>query len=131
MREKIVLVDFWATTCASCIQAMPRIHDVYIGYRDRGFEVVSVALDGKARRRQVLRIKAEQGLTWTTVVGDDVREAIFDVYGLSGVPQYMLLDRDGRLYASTTEIDNGRNLEALLDEMLAAEAAEKVATTVH
>ena len=43
----------------------------------------------------------------------------------------MLLNRDGTLYAGTGEVDMGRNLEALLEEMLADEAAEKEAAVVH
>lgn len=129
-RGKIVLVDHWATSCVSCISAMPRLRDSYLRYRDRGFEVFSIAYDATSNRARVRRIKDELELVWMTVDGEGQWERISARYGYQGFPQYMLLNRDGTLYAGTGEVDI-RNLEALLEEMLAGEAAEKEAATVH
>ena len=110
---------------------MPRIHDVYEQYNSRGFEVLSIAYDGTSQRRRIERIKKELGLTWTTLDGEGQWQEIAENYGYQGFPQYMLLNRDGTLYAGTGEVDMGRNLADLLDEMLAAEEAEKESATVH
>lgn len=125
LRGNIVLVDHWSTRCASCIAAKPRIQDIYKRYRDRGFEVVSICYDATTERKRVLRIKDELGLSWLTLDGESQREAIFNRYGFTAVPQYMLLNRDGRMYAGTGEVDFGKNLEVLLNEMLAAEAVSE------
>ncbi len=118
---QIVLVDHWNTDCSACIAAMPRLSEIYSRYKGKGFEVVSIAYDGTAKRKRVLRIEDQLGLTWTAVNGEGQREVVSDKYGYQGFPQYMLLNRDGTLYAATGEVDMGRNLEALLDELLAAE----------
>lgn len=132
LRGKIVLMDFWSTSCSSCIAAMPLIHEIYTEYRDRGFEVVSVNFDADQNRRRVERIGRELSLTWTTLNAESQWEEANARFGWGNMlPVYMLLDRDGKLIAGTEEIDHGRNLRALLDEMLAAEAAEKDAATVH
>ena len=130
-RGLIVLVDHWATTCSACVASMPLIHDVYSRYRDKGFEVISIAYDGLAKKKLVTRYKQELGLTWTTLLADGQWDEISARYGYVGFPQYMLLRRDGTLYAGTHELNSGRNLEILLDEMLAAEVAEKEAATVR
>ena len=123
LRGDIVLVDHWGTNCASCIAAMPLINDVFEAYRDRGFSVVSIAYDATSKRRQVLRIKSELELDdWVSLDGEGQWEAVSQRYGYQGFPQYMLLNRDGTLFAGTGEVDLGRNLAALLDQMLAAEA---------
>ncbi len=121
LRGKIVLVDHWTTDCTACIAAMPRLHEIYARYKSKGFEVVSIAYDGTTKRKRVLRIEDELELTWTAVNGEGQRWTVADKYGYQGFPQYMLLNRDGTLYAGTGEVDMGRNLEALLDELLAAE----------
>lgn len=132
LRGRPVLVDHWATTCASCISAMPVIDGVYEEYKDKGFVVVSIAYDGSSERNLVMRIKGELGLDeWISLNGEGAWTEIANKYGYQGFPQYMLLNRDGTVYAGTGEVDLGRNLEALLEEMLAAEAAEKEAATVH
>ena len=44
LRGKIVLVSFWATTCPGCIKEMPGIVETYKQYKDKGFEVIAVAM---------------------------------------------------------------------------------------
>ncbi len=131
LRGKFVLVDHWDTNCGPCIAAMPGIHETYLEYQDSGFEVVSIAYDAETSRQSVERYKDRMGLTWTTLNGEGAWPVIAARYGYPGYPQYMLLDRQGRYVAGTAEMGNGANLEALLDELLAAEAAEKKAATVH
>lgn len=43
-RGKVVLINFWATSCPGCIKEMPDMVEVYKQYRDRGFEIIAVAM---------------------------------------------------------------------------------------
>ena len=131
LKGEIVLIDHWDTNCGPCIAAMPVLHEVYERYKERGVEVVSIAYDGSSQRSRVDRIKEENGLTWITLDAEGLWPAIAAQYGYRGVPQYMLLDREGRWYAGTEEMGNGANFEALLNEILAAEAVEREASTVR
>lgn len=132
LRGNIVLLDFWTTSCSACIEAMPRIHDIYKEYRSRGFEVVSVNFDADRNRKRVERIEEELGLTWTTLNAENQWGEANARFGWGNIlPVYMLLNREGKLVAGTEEIEYGRNLRQLLDEMLAAEAAGIDAATIH
>ena len=121
LEGKIVLIDHWDTNCGPCIAAMPGLHDVYEEYKDRGVEVVSIVYNGTSFRNRVERLKAEMGLTWVTLNGEGYWPAISAQFGYKGVPQYMLLDREGRWIAGTEEMGGGPNFEALLLELLEAE----------
>jgi peroxiredoxin len=44
LRGQVVLVNFWATSCPGCIKEMPGLIETYRQYKDRGFEVVAVAM---------------------------------------------------------------------------------------
>ncbi len=44
LRGKVVLVNFWATTCPGCIKEMPGMIETYKQYKDRGFEIIAVAM---------------------------------------------------------------------------------------
>ncbi|MBZ0093704.1 MAG: peroxiredoxin family protein [Burkholderiales bacterium] len=44
LRGKVVLVNFWATSCPGCIKEMPSLVETQKNYRDRGFETVAVAM---------------------------------------------------------------------------------------
>ena len=44
LRGKVVLVNFWATSCTVCVREMPRIVSTYQKYRAQGYETLAVAM---------------------------------------------------------------------------------------
>ena len=46
LRGRVVLVNFWATSCVTCVREMPKLVETYRKHRDRGFETVAVAIIG-------------------------------------------------------------------------------------
>ncbi len=44
LKGKVTLVNFWATSCVTCVAEMPRIVSTYDKYRARGFETLAVAM---------------------------------------------------------------------------------------
>ena len=116
--DKYVLIDHWDTKCSACIASFPRIHDIYIEYKGRGFEVVSIAYDGASQKRRVERIKDEMGLTWPTLNGEGSWDRTSVRFSYNGYPQYMLLGPGGEFIAGTDDVDLGRNLRQLLDAQL-------------
>ena len=45
LRGKVVLVNFWATTCTSCIKEMPALKATQERFEARGYRTVAVAMD--------------------------------------------------------------------------------------
>lgn len=44
LRGRPVLVNFWATTCAPCVEELPDLIRLYQEWRPRGFELIAVAM---------------------------------------------------------------------------------------
>ncbi len=44
MKGKVTLVNFWATSCTTCVAEMPRIVSTYDKYKARGYDTVAVAM---------------------------------------------------------------------------------------
>lgn len=41
---KVMLVNFWATSCTTCVHEMPRLIETHHKYRDKGLDTVAVAM---------------------------------------------------------------------------------------
>jgi peroxiredoxin len=44
LKGRVTLVNFWATSCVTCVAEMPRIVETYDKYRARGYETLAVAM---------------------------------------------------------------------------------------
>jgi len=44
LQGKVTLINFWATSCTSCVAEMPDLVATYNTYRERGYETVAVAM---------------------------------------------------------------------------------------
>jgi thiol-disulfide isomerase/thioredoxin len=44
LKGKVTLVNFWATSCTTCVKEMPHIVETYRKYKDRGYETLAVAM---------------------------------------------------------------------------------------
>lgn len=45
LRGKVVMVNFWATSCTTCVREMPQLAATYAKYKGRGLELVAVAMN--------------------------------------------------------------------------------------
>lgn len=45
LKGKVVLVNFWATTCGTCVKEMPDLVNTYNTFKSKDFEMVAVAMD--------------------------------------------------------------------------------------
>lgn len=98
-RGKVVLVDFWATWCPSCIEQFPHTVELHRKYAERGLAVVSVSLDEPDAEPQVREFLRRNGASFDNLLseyGGGVQA--IEAFRLSGaVPSYRVYDRSGEL----------------------------------
>ena len=93
---KVVLVDFWATWCGPCVAEMPNIIEQYKKYHEKGFEVVGISLDED--KAEVEEFIADNEIPWTILfAGKGWQDPVAEFYGISGIPQLVLIGRDGNV----------------------------------
>lgn len=93
-RGKVVLLDFWTTTCGPCIAEMPNVKKVYDAYKDVGFDVIGVNLDAdEADLHEFLKVC---DLPWRQIFGgqDSPLKAL---YRVRGIPSPWLMDKEGKI----------------------------------
>lgn len=93
---KVVLVDFWATWCGPCVAEIPNMLAEYEKYHDKGFEVVGISLDEE--RADVEKFVVENKIPWPIIfAGKGWQDPVAQFYGISGIPQLVLIGRDGNV----------------------------------
>ncbi len=113
-RGKVLLVNFWATWCAPCIEELPALGRLQESLGGDQFAVVTIALD-EPDAAKVAPFLAQHGAGNLPALIDGNR-SIDKVMKVSALPTSILVDRDGMIRASLTgdaDWDCGAALEAV------------------
>ncbi len=117
LRDKIVIVNFWASWCPPCLDEMPALQAVWEVYQDRG--VVFLGIAYQEQEDTVRTALAEFGTTYP--VGLDAGDSIADLYGITGVPETFIINRQGEvsyLHLGPVTIETlSQELDALLNSI--------------
>jgi peroxiredoxin len=116
LRGKVVLVNFWATSCPGCIREMPGLIETYQQYKGRGFEIVAVAMSYDPPNYVVNFVRTRQ-LPFPVAL--DVNGEHARAFGnVQLTPTSFIIGKDGHILEQKLgELDFVR-LRALLDREL-------------
>ena len=116
LRGKVVLVNFWATSCPGCVKEMPEMIETYEQYKDRGFEIVAVAMSYDPPN-YVANFVETRGLPFPVALDVDGGHA--RAFGnVQVTPTTFIIGKNGRILEQKLgELDFAR-LRALLDREL-------------
>lgn len=74
-RDRLVVVNFWATWCTPCTVEMPTLEALWRAYRDRGLVVVGISVDRGAPRAVLEPYVRNLGLTFPILLDPDMATA--------------------------------------------------------
>jgi cytochrome c biogenesis protein CcmG/thiol:disulfide interchange protein DsbE len=94
-RGKVVLLDFWATWCASCQLEMPRFVAWQTQYGPRGLQIIGISMDDDPALAREMYEK--QKLNYPVAMGDDKLGQLYG--GVLGLPLTYLIDSHGNVRA--------------------------------
>jgi len=120
-RGKVVLIDFWATWCGPCLAELPNLQQIYKDYHDQGFEVIAISLDDDAET--VRDFQKRRDLPWRMVMDTDGAGGdLTEVYNVSGIPAFFLVDQTGKI----VNVDlRGDDLRKAVKRLVTSPAAGK------
>lgn len=115
-RGQWVVVNFFATWCAGCIQEHPELVEFSERHRAVGdASIVSVVYEDSAS--DVVEFFDRRGGDWPVIVGDD--GSISLEYGVVAVPESYLVAPSGRVVAKWASTVTADNLDATIAELTA------------
>ena len=116
LRGKVVLVNFWATSCPGCVKEMPGLVQTYNQYKDRGFEIVAVAMSYDPPNYVANFAKTRQ-LPFPVAL--DVNGEHAHAFGdVQLTPTSFLIGKDGHIIEQKLGDMDFNKLKALLDKEL-------------
>ena len=93
-KGKVVLVNIWATWCPPCVDEMPSMEKLYQKFKGKNFEILAVSID-EPGLKAVAPFMKKSNLTFPALI--DSEGTIKAVYGITGVPESFIIDKQGIL----------------------------------
>ncbi len=116
LRGKVVLLNFWETTCGPCKLEIPWLIEYENKYRGKGLSVLGVALDEDGWK-SVKPFARRAKLNYSIMIGNGTFIAR---YRLEALPTTLLIDRQGKVAVTHVGLLDrarfDREIRALLDE---------------
>jgi peroxiredoxin len=118
LRGKVVMVNFWATSCTTCVKEMPQMVETYNKFKGQGLQFVAVAMNYDPPN-YVLNFTETRKLPFTVAMdsGGDLARSFGDV---ALTPTTFVIGKDGKILKRYVGEPEFGELHALLQKALAA-----------
>lgn len=118
LRGKVVLVNFWATSCVTCIEEMPEMVRTYNKYQERGLDFIAVAMNYDPPN-YVLNYAQTRQLPFRVAL--DTKGEVAKAFGdVRLTPTTFLIDKQGNIVKRYVGEPDFAELHRLVEEKLAA-----------
>lgn len=124
LKGRIVLMDFWATWCEPCREALPHVREIARKFQGQPLLVLSVSLDSDEKKWKEFTAKNE--MTWPQYRDGGFTGPVARLFGVEAIPHTFTIDADGVLQ---DEHIGDASIEGKLKKLVArareVQAAEK------
>ncbi len=118
LRGKVVMVNFWATSCVTCVKEMPQMVETYNKYKGQGLEFVAVAMQYDPPN-YVLNFTETRQLPFKVAIDSagDIARQFGDV---TLTPTTFVIDKNGRIIKEYVGEPDFAALHKLLEKELSS-----------
>jgi thiol-disulfide isomerase/thioredoxin len=95
LQGKVVLIDFWATWCVPCREALPHMKDIVKKFQGQPLIVLSISVDTDQEKWKQFIDKNE--MTWLQYCDGDFPGDIAKIFNVHAIPHTFTIDADGVL----------------------------------
>ena len=93
-KDKVVLLNFWATWCPPCREEVPELVDLQTRYKDR-LQVIGISMDDPEDIRTVKKFAVQEGVNYPIVMAS--REIILEYGGVPALPTSFVVNTESKV----------------------------------
>ena len=118
-KGKYIYVDFWATWCQPCRDAIPYLAMLYDKYSQRGLQVISISLDNSANKDKWKKVSKDENIFWENWnISRGFKSEICSKLSIRAIPRYLLIDPNGFIILEDAPFPTDSELDKLLNLIL-------------
>ena len=97
MKDKVILINFWATWCGPCRLEIPDFNELYTKYNKKGFEVLSVSISDT--KEQLVNFLKAYKIDYPLLYGNpsEIKKIVSDYGGVYSIPMSFLIGLDNEI----------------------------------
>jgi peroxiredoxin len=124
-KDKLVVLNFWATWCTPCTVEMPALEAIWREYRDRGLVVAGISVDRGGPRALIEPYLKNLNLTFPILLDPQMETA--NAWKVPGVPATFVIRPGGEVVGMVIGLRewNSKEMRALLESLLPAAHAHR------
>jgi thiol-disulfide isomerase/thioredoxin len=115
LKNRPVILDFWATWCGPCRASMPHLSSMQSRYEKQGLTVIGMSVDDGGPQN-VRKFANQLGVRFTLAMAND---EILDAYGpIRSIPTTFFINRKGEIVRRVVGYIDGETMEDYVKELL-------------
>ena len=97
LKNKVVLINFWATWCGPCRLEIPDFNELYNKYNEKGFEIFSISISDT--KEQLVNFLKAYKIDYPILYGSssEIQKIVADYGGVYSIPMSFLIGPDNQI----------------------------------
>lgn len=117
LKGKVVLVDVWATWCPPCRAEIPHLKKLEEEMKGKDVAFVSISVDDHKDKEKWLQMIKDENLGGIQLFASAAND-LSKYYKITGIPRFMVFDKEGKIVALDSPRPSAPQLKALLEKTL-------------